>query len=103
MGLERDRHPARAGRPAPADVEEPLEHGATVVVLSESFHERLRIAPQTLRELDDRGVPAHVRQTEEAVRLYGEPRERDGGRAHPLDLLIRAKRRGCYPGNPCVP
>ena len=61
----------------PADVEELLEHGATVVVLSEGFHERLRVAPETLRELDDRGVPAYVRQTEEAVRLYGELREKE--------------------------
>ena len=42
----------------PADVEELLEHGATVVVLSKGFHERLRVASEVLRELDDRGVPA---------------------------------------------
>ena len=61
----------------PADVEELLEHGATVVVLSKGFHGRLRVAPETLRELGDRGVPAHVRRTEEAVRLYGELREKE--------------------------
>ena len=54
----------------PADVEELLEQGATAVVLSNGFNERLRVTPETLRELDDRGVPAYVRQTEEAVRLY---------------------------------
>jgi hypothetical protein len=61
----------------PADVEELLEHGATVVVLSKGFHERLRVTSEVLRELDDRGVPAYVRQTEEAVRLYGELREKE--------------------------
>src|SRR5215203_1116450 len=61
----------------PADVEELLEHGATVVVLSKGFHERLRVTSETLRELDDRGVRAYVRQTEEAVRLYGELREKE--------------------------
>ena len=61
----------------PADVEELLEQGATAVVLSKGFNERLRVTPETLRDLDDRGVPAYVRQTEEAVRLYGELREKE--------------------------
>lgn len=59
----------------PADVEELLERGATAVVLSKGFHERLRVAPETLRMLEDRGVSVYVRQTEEAVRLYNELRE----------------------------
>jgi hypothetical protein len=58
----------------PSDVEELLEHGATVVVLSRGFEERLRVLPETLRMLDDEGVPVHVEQTEEAVRLYNELR-----------------------------
>ncbi|MGI8910570.1 MAG: Mth938-like domain-containing protein [Rubrobacteraceae bacterium] len=56
----------------PADVEELLERGATVVVLSKGFHERLRVMEETLRTLRDRGITVHVRQTEEAVRLYNE-------------------------------
>jgi hypothetical protein len=59
----------------PADVEELLEHGATAVVLSKGFDERLRVTRETLRMLEDRGVSAHVRQTEEAIRLYNELRE----------------------------
>ena len=47
----------------PADVEELLERGATAVVLSKGFHERLGVTPETLRTLEDRGVAAHVRQT----------------------------------------
>ena len=68
----------------PADVEELLEHGATAVVLSKGILERLRVCPETLRMLKERGIPAHVLQTEEAVRLYNELRanERVGGLFH---------------------
>jgi hypothetical protein len=59
----------------PADVEELLERGATTVVLSKGFHERLGVPPETLRMLEEMGVAAHVRQTEEAIRLYNELRE----------------------------
>ncbi len=56
----------------PADVEELLEHGATTVVLSKGFYERLQVRRVTLQELEERNVSAHVEQTEEAVRLYNE-------------------------------
>ena len=59
----------------PADVEELLEHGATVVVLSKGFHERLQICQQTLQMLEDKNISVHVEQSEEAVRLYNELRE----------------------------
>ncbi len=56
----------------PADIEELLEHGATTVVLSKGFYERLQVRRETLQELEERNVSAHVEQTEEAVRLYNE-------------------------------
>lgn len=56
----------------PADVEELLEHGATVVVLGKGFYERLQVRRETLQQLEERNVTAHVGQTEEAVRLYNE-------------------------------
>ena len=59
----------------PADVEELLEHGASVVVLSRGFYERLQICRQTLQMLKDKNIPVHVEQTEEAVRLYNKLRE----------------------------
>lgn len=62
----------------PADVEELLEHGARAVVLSKGILERLRVCPETLQMLKDRGVPAYVLQTEEAVRLYNELRKKQG-------------------------
>jgi hypothetical protein len=61
----------------PADVQELLEHGATVVVLSKEFHERLEICQQTLRMLEEKNIPVHVEQSEQAVRLYNELRETD--------------------------
>jgi len=68
----------------PADIEELLEHGATVVVLSKGIHERLRICPDTIELLKDRGIQAHVLQTEEAIRLYNTLCEKEavGGLFH---------------------
>ena len=56
----------------PADIEELLEHGATTVVFGRGFYERLQVCRETLRELEERNVAAHVEQTKEAVRLYNE-------------------------------
>jgi hypothetical protein len=56
----------------PADVEELLDRGANVVVLSRGFHERLRVCRATLRELEERKVSVYVEQTGEAVRIYNE-------------------------------
>ncbi len=54
----------------PSDVSELLEHGARVVVLTKGVYERLRVCPETLKMLSDRGIAVHVLQTEEAVRVY---------------------------------
>jgi hypothetical protein len=59
----------------PADVERLLERGANVIVLSKGFHGRLGIAPETLRMLDERDIPARIAQTEEAAEIYDELRE----------------------------
>lgn len=56
----------------PADVEELLEHGAEVIVLSRGMNERLKVKPETLQLLADRNVKAHVLQTEKAVERYNE-------------------------------
>ncbi len=68
----------------PADVEELLEHGASVVVLSRGFYERLQVCQQTMQMLKDKKIPVHVEQTEGAVRLYNELRatERVGALIH---------------------
>lgn len=69
----------------PADVEELLEHGAEVIVLSKGMYERLQVCPETLGLLDQRGVAVHVLQTEEAVRLYNQLAERE-----PVGALIHS-------------
>ena len=56
----------------PADVEELLEHGASVVVLSRGMNERLQVQPKTLDRLDDAGVDTHVLPTDSAVDRYNE-------------------------------
>jgi hypothetical protein len=56
----------------PADVEELLVHGATVVVLSRGMVGRLQVCPETLQMLEANDVTTHLAPTEEAVRLYNE-------------------------------
>jgi len=56
----------------PADVEELLAHGATVVVLSLGMYRRLQVAPGTLDYLAGRSVAAHVAETREAVKIYND-------------------------------
>ena len=56
----------------PADVEELLTRGATVVVLSQGMDEQLHVDPATLTYLSERGVPVHVLETRQAVQLYNE-------------------------------
>lgn len=68
----------------PADVNELLKHGVDVVVLSRGIHRRLGVCEETLELLKERGVEAHVLQTEEAARLYNElaAKKRVGGLFH---------------------
>ncbi len=55
-----------------ADVAELIENGAEAVVLTMGIWKRLQVCPETLQTLRERGIAAHVLQTEEAVRLYNE-------------------------------
>lgn len=68
----------------PADVEELLNHGATVVILSKGMYEQLQVCAETLEMLKKGGITTHILQTEDAVRLYNELREkkRVGGLFH---------------------
>jgi hypothetical protein len=61
-----------------------IQHGATVVVLSRGMYERLGVPGETLKLLADRGITAHVLQTEKAFELYNDlaARERVGGLIH---------------------
>jgi hypothetical protein len=68
----------------PSDVEELLGHGAEVIVIATGIFGRLRVHPDTLRLLEERGVATHIFKTDEAVRLYNEMRETEpvGGLFH---------------------
>jgi hypothetical protein len=59
----------------PADVQELLEHGAGVVVLSRGQQERLQVPAETREWLKQKGVEVLVLPTGEAVDRYNELRE----------------------------
>jgi hypothetical protein len=52
------------------DVQELLDHGAKVVVLSRGMAECLHVPRETLDFLNDRQIPVHVLPTQHAVALY---------------------------------
>ena len=56
----------------PADVQELLEKGSKVVVLSRRMQLRLQTCPETLQFLKDKGIGVHVEETLRAARLYNE-------------------------------
>jgi len=56
----------------PADVEELLEHGSEVVVLSRGQELQLQTSPDTLNVLNAAGIESHVEETRAAVKLYNE-------------------------------
>ena len=59
----------------PADIDELIAHGARAVVLSRGMWERLRVSPETLQTLVNKGIDAEVLQTEAAVKRFNELRE----------------------------
>lgn len=68
-----------------ADVQELLDHGSDVVVLSRGMQLRLQTRGVTLDFLEDRNVTCHVAETKEAARLYNQlvaRGERVGGLFH---------------------
>ena len=67
-----------------SDVQELLDHGARIVILSKGMNEQLKIKPEALQRLRDGGAEYHILKTEDAVELYNELRERQpvGGLFH---------------------
>jgi hypothetical protein len=53
-----------------ADVQELLDHGAKVIVLSRGMAECLHVPQETLAYLKERQIPVHVLPTQHAVALY---------------------------------
>ena len=54
----------------PSDVQELLDHGSTVVILTRGMRLVLRTCPETLQLLRDRGITYRVEETKAAVKLY---------------------------------
>jgi hypothetical protein len=67
-----------------ADVQELLDHGATVVVLSRGMAECLQVPRETVDFLEQRQVAVHVLPTREAADLYNKFAENElvGGVFH---------------------
>jgi len=67
-----------------ADVQELLDHGAKVIVLSRGMAECLHVPRETLDFLKKRGIAAHVLPTREAAALYNKLAENEavGGLFH---------------------
>ena len=63
----------------PADVDELVDAGARVIVLSQGMNNRLQVQPQTLQMLNDQGIDVRVETTGEAVVTYNDLR--DAGRS----------------------
>jgi hypothetical protein len=56
----------------PADVEELLDRGATVLVLGTGMYGRLLVSFETTKLLEARGVTYHQMKTEMAIELYNQ-------------------------------
>ena len=53
-----------------ADVEELVENGAKVIVLSQGVYRRLQVCNETTEWLDELGIPYHILETKEAIKTY---------------------------------
>jgi hypothetical protein len=54
----------------PADVQELIDRGSRVVVLSRGLELRLQTMPETVRLLEDSGAEVHILETTAAAELY---------------------------------
>lgn len=59
----------------PGDVQELIDAGAEVIVLSRGMLARLETSAETLALLEARGIECHVVMTEQAATLYNELRD----------------------------
>ncbi len=68
----------------PVDVEELLDHGCEIVVLTRGMQLVLQTCPETLELLKDREIQVHIEETKAAVELYNRlaVTERVGGLFH---------------------
>ncbi len=88
----------------PADVEDLLTHGASVVVLSRGMDQVLQVDPATLAYLEQRSVVVHVAETREAAEIYNKLAEDSpvGGLFHSTADPVPVPARG-HPANRRLP
>lgn len=53
-----------------ADIEELLRHGATAIVLSRGFQNKLQVDAATIEYLAEKGVSVHTAETRDAAAIY---------------------------------
>jgi hypothetical protein len=53
----------------PSDVQELLDHGATIIILSQGMQQRLQISKETIELLQGLGMEMKICPTEEAVKV----------------------------------
>jgi hypothetical protein len=58
----------------PPDVQELIQHGAEIIILSKGINERLQTAPETKALLEKEGCEYFIMQTKKAVAKYNELR-----------------------------
>jgi hypothetical protein len=68
----------------PADVEELVNKGCKVVILSRGMQLALQTCPETLEMLKNKGIAVHIEETRAAVELYNRLAEHEqvGGLFH---------------------
>ena len=59
----------------PSDVEELIEHGARVIILSRGVLGRLRVDDRVIQNLRDRGMVVYCHRTAKAIALYNQLRK----------------------------
>ncbi|GAA4237865.1 hypothetical protein GCM10022254_51450 [Actinomadura meridiana] len=68
----------------PADVQELLDQGCTVIVLTRGMRLRPQTMPETLKFLEDNGIEVHIKETTAAVELYNKLAQTKPVGARPL-------------------
>ncbi len=56
----------------PVDVQQLLEFGAGILILSRGFNNNLQVSTETLSLLEEKSLTYHVLQTEEAIKLHNQ-------------------------------
>jgi hypothetical protein len=66
----RETHTEHVPGIQPSDVEELIEKGSEVVVLSRGMELQLQTCPETLQLLKDKGIRVYIEETKAAAELY---------------------------------